>query len=70
MIIHSLIYSHCIGAVAHLARAFEWHSKGGGFESHQLHNRLSGNRELFHFTPTSNIMRTYTASHHRRIHMP
>ena len=37
MIIHSLIYSHCIGAVAHLARAFEWHSKGSGFKSHQLH---------------------------------
>ena len=39
MIIHSLIYSHCIGAVAHLARAFEWHSKGSGFKSHQLHQQ-------------------------------
>ena len=29
-------YNKLIGAVAHLARAFEWHSKGSGFKSHQL----------------------------------
>ena len=26
-----------IGAVAHLARALQWHCRGSGFKSHQLH---------------------------------
>ena len=30
-------YNKIIGAVAHLARAFEWHSKGSRFKSDQLH---------------------------------
>ncbi len=29
-------YNIIIGAVAHLARAFEWHSKGSRFKSDQL----------------------------------
>ena len=28
------------GALAHLARAFDWQSRGGEFESRMLHKRL------------------------------
>ena len=35
-ILVNIIYS---GHVAQLARAFDLHSKGHGFESHRVHNR-------------------------------
>ena len=34
-----------IGAVAHLARALQWHCRGSGFKSHQL--QYGKNQKLF-----------------------
>ena len=31
-----------VGALAHLARAFDWQSRGGEFESRMLHKRNKG----------------------------
>ena len=39
----SLQCIHANGALAHLARAFDWQSKGDEFESRMLHN----NKEPF-----------------------
>ena len=33
-------YNKSIGAVAHLARALQWHCRGSRFKSHQLQKRL------------------------------
>lgn len=37
VIFRSRVYNIYPGPVAHLARAFLWHRKGGGFESHRVH---------------------------------
>lgn len=34
--IRKILYNKIIGAVAHLARALQWHCRGSGFKSHQL----------------------------------
>ena len=42
------------GALAHLARAFDWQSRGGEFESRMLHtwkSKLADNSELRLYLP-------------------
>ena len=48
------------GALAHLARAFDWQSRGDEFESHMLHKISRGNIHLnvsFFFFQTKSICR-------------
>lgn len=33
-------FCYCLGGVAQLARAFEWHSKGQGFDSPYLQKKV------------------------------
>ena len=39
--------SSCFGAVAHLARAIEWHSIGSRFDPDQLHFMALGYQNLW-----------------------
>ena len=43
-------YNKIIGAVAHLARALQWHCRGSGFKSHQLQYGKNQNYQRRHHT--------------------
>ena len=57
---------NAFGGVAQLARAFEWHSKGQGFNSPYLH--LTGRCESSDFFISQDLARTASLSILRCVH--